>query len=241
MVVTFAELIGYIASFFVAISLLMSSFLALRVLNLIGAVAFVIYGAMLNSVPVMITNGFITVVDIVFLVKMIRPDLNGVQYISIGRERRAQLDDFIAAYRDDIIRFFPDFTDDRVEECFDSGGAVYLAMKDLSVVGFSLVHPVPDPDKTHDTDLREVYRYVKEQLFPERSAMIPVDYITKRYRGFGLVQRLYELIEQEWGANVSFLLGPVHRGARRHARFLEHHQYSISREIGPYLLYGKAL
>ena len=40
------EFIGYAASILVAFSLMMSSILKLRIINLIGAITFVIYGLM---------------------------------------------------------------------------------------------------------------------------------------------------------------------------------------------------
>lgn len=235
------ELFGYIASFFVAISLLMNGLLALRILNLIGAVAFVVYGTLLGSVPVLITNGFIVIVDVFYLVRMLRPDLNGVRYLAIGPEKRSQLDDFVSHHLEDIIRFFPDFSTDRVSRCFENGGRAYLAMKDLTMVGFALVQPVPSPESESDTALREAYRAVHRDLFPDRSVMIPVDYITRKYRGLGLVNQLYRAIEADDHLGAEFLLAPVRRSAAKHQRFLRQSGYQQSTETGDYLIFGKGL
>ncbi len=241
-----AELFGYVASFFVAISLLMSSFIWLRVLNLIGAVAFVIYGSLLGSIPVVITNAFITVINIYYLIRMFRPDLNGVTYIPIGPDRRGQLDDFVAFYLDDILKFFPNFSTGRIEESFSSGGLVYLALKELRLVGFALVHPVPTPpQRTPAADsedpLSKVYRYIHDHLFPSRSAVLSVDYIVRKYRGLGLVHRLYDAIEKEEGERLSFLLAPVEKDASRHRRFLLRHGYELQKSFDGYDLYGKSI
>ncbi|MCG8481308.1 MAG: hypothetical protein MI724_19595 [Spirochaetales bacterium] len=233
------ELAGYIASILVALSLLMSSILALRVLNLIGAVAFVIYGVMVESIPVMITNGFITLIDIYYLVRMVKPDLNGVRYISIGVEKKSYLDDFIVHHFEDIRRFFPDFSTGRVTECFESGGRGYLAFKDLTVVGFALVHPAPPPDAARDRSLREIYDAVHTELFPDQSMMIPVDYVTRTYRGLGLVHHLHRAIEFDEGPRTSFFVVPVPLSARTHQRFLRHIGYSLKVETGAYRLYAK--
>lgn len=234
-----AELFGYIASFFVAISLLMSSFLWLRVLNLIGAIAFVVYGAMLGSIPVVITNSFITIIDLYYLIQMFRPDLNGVRYLSIGEDRRRQLDDFVSHYLEDILRFFPDFSTERIDNCFQAGGRAYLAFKDLQLIGFALVHPVPRPEGVDEAALRELYAFVHEELFPDRSAVVPVDYIIKKYRGLGLVHRLYRAIETEEA--IAFLLAPVQKGVKKHRRFLKQNGYSVTREFSGYDLYAKAI
>lgn len=240
-IMNIAELFGYIASFFVAISLVMNRLLWLRVLNLIGAVAFVVYGLMLNAVPVLITNGFIVLIDIVYLVRMFRPNLNGVQYVSVGPERRPRIDEFIARYQQDILSFFPDFSAERVDRCFASGGRVYLAMKDLSVVGFALVQPVPEPEHERDAALRKVYTHMRADLFPGASVMVPVDYITRRYRGLGLVHQLYKAIEFDERENAQFLLAPVRVSARRHQRFLRSLGFQEGLSTESYVVFGKAL
>lgn len=235
------ELFGYAASFFVAISLLMNGLLPLRVLNLIGATAFVIYGTMLPSIPILITNAFIMVVDIVYLVRMLRPDLNGVRYISVGPDKRGQLDDFLAHNLEDILKFFPDFSTDRLSRCFEAGGRAYVALKELTPVGFALVQPVPPAEAEDDAALREVFRTIHSDLYPEKSMMIPVDYVTRKYRGLGLVHHLYSAIEHDKPEGVTFLLAPVQRTASKHQRFLKQLGYQVSAETGPYLLFGKSL
>jgi len=233
------EMFGYVASFFVAISLLMSSFIWLRVLNLIGAISFVVYGSLLGSIPIVITNGFITIINVYYLIQMFRPDLNGVQYVPIGSERRAQLDDFVAYYHDDIVRFFPDFSTERIDGCFAAGGTAYLALKNLRLVGFALVHPVPPVNDAIGDSLEDVYRYVREALFPEKSIVVPVDYIIRKYRGLGFAHRLYQAIERQESA--SFLLAPVCGKARKHRRFLLHHGFHLKQSLTRYDLYAKAI
>ncbi|MDA3950332.1 MAG: hypothetical protein PF508_14080 [Spirochaeta sp.] len=232
------ELFGYTASFFVAISLLMSSFIWLRVLNLVGAISFVIYGSLLGSIPIVITNGFITIINVYFLIQMFRPDLNGVQYVPIGADRRDRLDDFVTYYQDDIVHFFPDFSADSIDECFAAGGTAYLALKDVRLVGFALVHPLPSSPGTAAGARDEVYSYIRQELYPEKSVLVPVDYIIRKYRGLGFAHRLYQTIEREESA--SFLLAPVCGTARKHRRFLLHHGFHLERELTTYDVYAKA-
>ncbi len=59
------EIIGYIASALVAISLMMSSILKLRVINLIGAAFFTVYGLLIGAYPVAVVNFIIVLIDIV--------------------------------------------------------------------------------------------------------------------------------------------------------------------------------
>ena len=61
------EMLGYMASVFVAISLMMRSVTKLRVINLIGAVLFTAYGLVIAAYPVAVVNGFIVLVNIYYL------------------------------------------------------------------------------------------------------------------------------------------------------------------------------
>ncbi len=64
------EILGYIASIMVAISLTMKGIVKLRVLNFIGCSFFVAYGLMIDALPIVATNTFIAVVNIYFLTKL---------------------------------------------------------------------------------------------------------------------------------------------------------------------------
>ena len=61
------EMLGYMASVFVAISLMMRSVTKLRVINLVGAVLFTAYGLVIAAYPVAVVNGFIVLVNIYYL------------------------------------------------------------------------------------------------------------------------------------------------------------------------------
>lgn len=64
------EWVGYLASLALMISFLMKNIKALRIVNSIGCLLFVVYGFMLaTSWPIIITNAFILGVNIFYLVK----------------------------------------------------------------------------------------------------------------------------------------------------------------------------
>jgi hypothetical protein len=65
------EFLGYTASAFVVASLAMSSVLKLRILSLIGSTTFLVYGVLIDSIPVAITNGVIMVINLVFLYRLL--------------------------------------------------------------------------------------------------------------------------------------------------------------------------
>jgi len=60
---TIFDIIGYIASIILAISLLMKSLIRLRVLNGIGALIYIIYGILIEAYPVAVLNGIIFFID----------------------------------------------------------------------------------------------------------------------------------------------------------------------------------
>ncbi|MEN9839984.1 MAG: hypothetical protein RL177_1463 [Bacteroidota bacterium] len=64
------ELIGYVASVLVAVSLTMSNIVRLRVLNMLGAITFVAYGALIGAWPVAFMNAFIVGINIYYLLQM---------------------------------------------------------------------------------------------------------------------------------------------------------------------------
>ena len=62
-----AEIIGYVGSILVAVSLMMSNIWRLRWINLAGAVFFVIYGLAVKAYPVAVVNAFIVAIDAYYL------------------------------------------------------------------------------------------------------------------------------------------------------------------------------
>lgn len=57
------ELLGYVATFFVAASFLCKSIARLRIVNSIGAAMFVVYSLIIGAYPVALLNGFLVCVN----------------------------------------------------------------------------------------------------------------------------------------------------------------------------------
>jgi hypothetical protein len=68
----YTEFIGYAASALVLISFLMKNITRLRVINSIGCGFFILYGAFLPSVPIVLTNAAIVIVNLFYLIKTAR-------------------------------------------------------------------------------------------------------------------------------------------------------------------------
>lgn len=99
------ELIGYVASALVVLSLAMTSVVKLRIISLIGSLAFVVYGALLPSVPIIITNAAVALLNIWFLRKEFAPDRD-LGAVPIPADAPF-LTDFLSSHAVDIQRTWP--------------------------------------------------------------------------------------------------------------------------------------
>ena len=61
------EIIGLTATLFVLLSFLMKRIELVRIINIIGAVLFVIYGVCVNALSTWLLNGILIVIHIVYL------------------------------------------------------------------------------------------------------------------------------------------------------------------------------
>jgi hypothetical protein len=100
------ELIGYLASFLVAISLMMSQIIRLRIVNLLGALTFSAYGFLIGSLPVALMNAFIVGINIYYLAGMLK--MKSFFKILKVDARDEYLRYFLDFYIDDIRNFQPD-------------------------------------------------------------------------------------------------------------------------------------
>lgn len=105
--IPFIEWVGYIASVLVLISLMMSSILRLRVINMLGASVFCIYGLFIESYPVAIMNFLITLSNIYYLLKLrkIKEDFT----IMETSPNSTFMGRFIELNYKEIKKFFPKF------------------------------------------------------------------------------------------------------------------------------------
>ena len=104
--ISVGEWIGYIASFIVLISLLMSSIKKLRWINLFGAILFGFYGFLIiKSIPTGFMNLGIVIIDAYYLIKIYKSkDYFKLQPITKDSEF---LSSFLDFYQEDINKFIP--------------------------------------------------------------------------------------------------------------------------------------
>lgn len=112
------EIIGYVASLLIALSLMMRSILKLRIINLIGAIFFTTYGLLIRAYPVAAVNFIIILIDLYYLFQM----LSTREFFRLLEVRpdSEYLHSFLDFYQEDIHRFQPEFRYDpeKSQLCF---------------------------------------------------------------------------------------------------------------------------
>ncbi|MCB9207978.1 MAG: hypothetical protein H6609_01275 [Ignavibacteriales bacterium] len=111
----YIEIIGYIGSALVAISLMMKNIYYLRRINLIGAATFATYGLLVGAIPVFILNSFISLVDIYYIIEM-KKKKEYFTLLPIEKSDSALLLKFYNFYKSDIYKFFPNFDIHQIDE-----------------------------------------------------------------------------------------------------------------------------
>ena len=105
---TIIELIGYCGSALVLVSMLMTSVIRLRVLNLIGSVIFAVYALMIRSYPTAIMNFCLAGINIYHLRRLL---MEQKQYDLIPAEARDGYVSFLIQHSEaDIRQWFPAFS-----------------------------------------------------------------------------------------------------------------------------------
>ena len=101
------ELIGYLASILVAISLMMTSVLRLRVINMIGAITFTVYGLLIQAYPVAAVNVLIVGINIYHISRMYRER----EYFRVLEMQpdAEYADEFLRFHEEEIRSFQPGF------------------------------------------------------------------------------------------------------------------------------------
>jgi len=161
------ELIGYLASVIVAISLLMSSVVKLRLLNLAGSLIFSIYGFIIKSYPVGFLNLFICLVNIYFLLMMSKTS----EYFSLLEvlSNSSYLQKFIEFYNKDIKKFFPSFDYESKIKLANSIEEIniryFFILRDLIPAGLIIIEKKQDFDYIHLDYVIPAYRDFKIAYF----------------------------------------------------------------------------
>ena len=114
---TLYELIGYAASTLIVVSLLMSSILRLRLIGLVGAITFTVYGLLIAAYPIAVANGAIIFIHVFHLTRMLRQRAGEVYFEALEVPADSPvLHRFVTFHEADARRFQPDFPGLRGDE-----------------------------------------------------------------------------------------------------------------------------
>jgi hypothetical protein len=154
------EVVGWLGSALVVLSLTVAGVWRFRILNLVGAVIATAYNAVLGIWPFVAMNAAISVIDVYWLVRLHRERHDAAAYdvIEVGPDD-ASFAHTLRTHAADITRFYPGFS------AFSaSGGAVrhaFLVLRRDETVGAVVVRDRGDG-----------------------VAVIELDYVTPRFRDF---------------------------------------------------------
>ena len=155
------EMMGYLASLLVLVSLLMTSVVKLRIINSIGAALFTAYGILIQSYPTAAMNFALIVVNIYFLVKVLRSKKLFSVEETLADDNAVQ--HFLRFYREDIGRCFPDY-----DFSISAGETCWLVYADANPVGLLIGEAVD-----------------------EGTVKVSLDYASPSYRDCSVGQYLY--------------------------------------------------
>lgn len=158
----FIPYFGYIASLLLAISLVVTNSLRFRWLNTLGCVFFMIYGALLHAMPVLLTNAILFGINLFYLVRIYnqKEDFDLVEFK--GEELLAKK--FIAFYRADIDKYFPEFTVGQF-----NGNLNFVVLRDLVIA-----------------------TVFSAKLHPDGTAEVLLNFTSKKYRDFKTGKYIFE-------------------------------------------------
>lgn len=131
------EIIGYAASVLIAVSLMMSSIIKLRILNLSGAFTFTVYGYLIGSMPVLLLNALIVGINIYYLFVI----LSAKEYFKLlGIDPGSEyLRHFLKFYENEIKKFNPAFEYIQTEK-----QKIYFMLRNLIPAGLFIVEIIEE-------------------------------------------------------------------------------------------------
>jgi hypothetical protein len=163
------EVIGWLGSALVIVSLAQARVLRFRVLNLAGALLAVVYNVALAIWPFAAMNAIIAVIDLYWLRRLVseRHDPSAYSVVEVGAHD-AYLEHVLEVHLDDIRAFQPSYA---VPSDADGAGRrwAFLVQREAETVGAVVVRDAGDG-----------------------SAVVELDYVTPRFRDFTPGEFVYE-------------------------------------------------
>lgn len=162
------EIIGYLASGIIALSMTMSSIVKFRWINLVGATTFATYGILIGALPVALLNGFIVAIDVFYLLRIYsKKEL--FETIEIRKDNRYLLR-FLEFHDKEIQKYFPGFTYKP-----EMNTISFFVLRNTHIAGIFLAH--------HEKD---------------GVLMVGLDYVVPEYRDYKNGKFIYNSLNQKF-------------------------------------------
>lgn len=143
--ISWLEWVGYLASVIIMASMLMSSIIRLRWINMTGAAIFCFYGFMIGAPPVGLLNGFIVLINIYHLVKIYRrKEYFTMLEITTGDSFFLN---FLNYYDREIKKLVPSFQLDEKSTCLS-----LFVLRNMSLAGVFLAREISKDTLQVDLD-----------------------------------------------------------------------------------------
>jgi hypothetical protein len=159
---TVYEIIGYVGSAFIVVSLTRKSILKLRLFGLAGTATFLVYALLIGAYPIAIVNVIIIGIHVYFLRQLLSKTKEYFRVLTVRKESR-YLEYFLEFYEDQIKQEQPDFvlvpSDDNVRA---------FILRDLVPAGLFI-----------------------GRICPDHSVEVLLDFVIPQYRDFRIGSYLY--------------------------------------------------
>ncbi len=156
------ELVGYLGSALLILSLTRKSILHLRVIGLIGSATFLIYGFLIDAYPIVVVNAVIVGVQLYFLRLLLSRKKEFFTTLELNKDSR-YLGHFLRFYEDDIQQHQPGF----VYEPRDDQVRAFI-LRDMVPAGLFI-----------------------GSSYSDGSVEVELDYVVPAYRDFKVAEYLY--------------------------------------------------
>ena len=165
---TIFELIGYLGSLLVIVSMLMTSVVKLRIINTVGSIIFGIYALLIHSYPTAVLQLFLIIINVINLYKLfsVKKEFNVVKLS--GNDLFAK--HFLEQNNQDIKKYFPNFS---TPEQTDT---IYLVNSHSTCAGILIA--------------------ATAQANPQ-SLLVKLDYTTPAYRDTSVAKFLFTYLESQ--------------------------------------------
>ncbi len=132
------EIIGYVGSAFILVSLTRKSIIKLRLFGLVGTTTFLVYALLISAYPIVIVNVIIIGIHIYFLRDLLSTKREYFRVLMVHK-KSSYLDYFLDFYDDEIKKFQPDF----VRTPSDDNVRAFI-LRDLVPAGLFIGRRCPD-------------------------------------------------------------------------------------------------